>query len=121
MVSLLTPCWSSFTDTFSHMVECLSVLSMDYFAKAFIDDAVNRGINYEVAKKLASQAIIGSAKMILEADKSIDELIVDVCSPGGATLKGLEVFDNEKLNETIYKASDACIKRAYELSKVKSF
>ena len=35
MVSLLTPCWSSFTDTFSHMVECLSVLSMDYFAKAF--------------------------------------------------------------------------------------
>lgn len=92
-----------------------------YFAKAFIEDAVNRGIDFEVAKKLASNAIIGSAKMILETNKSIDELIVDVCSPGGATLKGLEVFDKEKLNEIIYKASDECIKRAYELSKVKKF
>ena len=32
--SLLTPCWSSFTDTFSHMVERLLVLSTVSFAKA---------------------------------------------------------------------------------------
>ena len=92
-----------------------------YFAKAFIDDSVNRGINYEVSKKLAAEAIIGSAKMILETDKSIEQLIKDVCSPGGATLKGLEVFDNNNLNKIISDTSEACIKRAYELSKVKSF
>ena len=89
-----------------------------YFAKAFIENAVEEGIDYEVAKKLASYAIIGSAKMILETDKSIDQLIKDVCSPKGATLEGLKVFDDNKVNEIIKKASKACIQRAYELSKI---
>lgn len=89
-----------------------------YFAKAFIDDAFQRGIEYEVAKKLACYAIIGSAKMILETDKSIEQLIKDVCSPKGATLEGLKIFDEYKLGEIISKTSDACINRAYELSKL---
>ena len=46
-----------------------------YFVQAFIEQAVKDGIDYEVAKKLACEAVIGSAKMILETDKSIDELI----------------------------------------------
>lgn len=92
-----------------------------YFAKAFIDDAVNRGIDKDVAKTLASNAIIGSAKMILESDKSIEQLIIDVCSPGGATLKGLEIFDKYDLNKIIKETGDATINRAYELSKVKHF
>ena len=88
-----------------------------YFVQAFIEQGVKDGIDYEVAKKLACEAVIGSAKMILETDKSIDQLIKDVCSPGGATLEGLYVFENEKLKETIYKASIACVNKAYDLSK----
>ena len=92
-----------------------------YFAKCFIDDAVNRGIDKDVAKELASYAIIGSANMILYSGKPVEQLIVDVCSPGGATLKGLEVFDKYDLNSIIKETADETIKRAYELSKVKSF
>lgn len=88
-----------------------------YFIQAFIEQGVKDGIDYEVAKKLACEAVIGSAKMILETDKSIDQLIKDVCSPGGATLEGLYVFENEKFKETIYKASIACVNKAYDLSK----
>lgn len=88
-----------------------------YFVQAFIEQGVKDGIDYEVAKKLACEAVIGSAKMILETDKSIDQLIKDVCSPGGATLEGLYVFENEKFKETIYKASIACVNKAYDLSK----
>lgn len=88
-----------------------------YFVDAFIEQAVKDGIDYEVAKKLACEAIIGSCKMIMETDKSIDQLIKDVCSPGGATLEGLYVLENEKFKEIISKASKACIKRAYELSE----
>ena len=88
-----------------------------YFVQAFIEQGVKDGIDYEVAKKLACEAVIGSAKMILETDKSIDQLIKDVCSPGGATLEGLYVLENEKFKETIYKAFVACVNRAYELSK----
>ena len=87
-----------------------------YFVEAFIENAVNDGIEYEIAKTLACQAVIGSAKMILQTDKDIKQLITDVCSPGGATLAGLKVLEDENFKEIIKKASQACIQRAYELS-----
>ena len=87
-----------------------------YFVEAFIENAVNDGIEYEIAKTLACQAVIGSAKMILQTDKDIKQLITDVCSPGGATLAGLKVLEDEKFQDIIKKASQACIQRAYELS-----
>lgn len=89
-----------------------------FFAKAFIENAVKHGIDYNIAKELAAEAIIGSAKMILESEKSIDDLIKDVCSPKGATLEGLKVLEDNKMKEIIDEACDACIKRAYELSKL---
>lgn len=87
-----------------------------YFVEAFIENAVNDGIDYEDAKILACEAVIGSAKMILQTDKDIKQLIKDVCSPGGATLAGLKVLEDEKFQDIIKKASKACIQRAYELS-----
>lgn len=89
-----------------------------YFAKCFIDKAVKDGIEYDVAKNLACEAIKGSADMILESGKDIDTLIKDVCSPKGATLEGLKVFEEENEKEIIEKVADATIKRAYELSKI---
>jgi pyrroline-5-carboxylate reductase len=89
-----------------------------YFAKCFIDKAVKDGIDYETAKALCVQGIIGSAKMIEASDKSIDELIKDVCSPKGATLEGLRVLENNNVDEILEEVSDATIKRAYELSKI---
>ena len=89
-----------------------------YFAKCFIDKAVKDGIDYETAKALCVQGIIGSAKMIEKSDKSIDELIKDVCSPKGATLEGLKVFDKYNTKDIIEEVSSATINRAYELSKL---
>ena len=89
-----------------------------YFIKCFIEDAVNNGIDYKVAKHLATSTIIGSCKMIQQTNKPIDELIKDVCSPKGATLEGLKVFEENNLDEIVKKASKACIDRAYELSKL---
>ena len=87
-----------------------------YFVEAYIDDATSYGIPYETAKHLACEAVIGSAKMILETGKPIEELINDVCSPGGATLEGLRVLKENNFQEIIKESNKACIKRAYELS-----
>ena len=89
-----------------------------YFAKSFIEKAVKNGLDYEIAKRLACNAIIGSADMILKSGKDIDTLIKDVCSPKGATLEGIKVLEENKVNEKLEKVSDATIKRAYELSKI---
>ena len=70
-----------------------------YFVEAFLEEAVNEGLDYEVSKKLACEAIIGSCKMIMESGKPTDELIKDVCSPGGATLAGLKVLEDEEFKK----------------------
>lgn len=89
-----------------------------YFIKAFLDQASKNNIDYDQAKRLIADTFIGSAKMVLSTDKSLDELIKDVCSPKGATLEGIKVLEDNKTDEIIQKTADATIKRAYELSKL---
>ena len=87
------------------------------FAKAIIDHAVKDGIDEESAKRLFAQTLIGSAKMIASSGIAIDELIKMVSSPGGTTLKALEVFEQREFTNIIDSAMTACTKRAEELSK----
>lgn len=88
-----------------------------YFMNSFIKAGMEAGFDYEQAKNLVVTSMIGSAKMILENDKPIEQLIKDVCSPGGTTIEGVKVFDNENLDKIVKECFDACVKRAYELGK----
>lgn len=88
------------------------------FAQSFIEEGINEGLSEEVAKKLCCEAIIGSAKMILESNKSIDDLIKDVCSPKGTTLAGLEVLKEKDFKEIIKTAYKACVARSKELKNI---
>ena len=88
-----------------------------YYVKLYLDKAKRLNFDEETAKKLIVNTIIGSSKMILDTDKSIDELIKNVCSPGGATLKGIEELDKANTQAIIDNVCDSCIQRAYELSK----
>ncbi|MGN0665969.1 MAG: pyrroline-5-carboxylate reductase [Huintestinicola sp.] len=87
------------------------------FAKGFVDYAASVGISADEALKLFSQSLIGSAKMMTDSGKSIDELIRQVSSPGGTTLMGLEALYEGKLTDTVKDCCERCTKRAYELSK----
>lgn len=88
-----------------------------YFYKGFLESSVSRGVPEEVAKKLLVQSIIGSAKMIDNSEKPIDELIKDVCSKGGTTLAGLKAFEEDNLLKTIDKCAVYCAERSKELGK----
>lgn len=87
------------------------------FAKDFIENGINNGIDPETAKKLTVQSIIASAKMILESEDDIDTLINNVCSKGGTTIAGLnELYDNG-FEDAIKKCYEACMNRSIELAK----
>ena len=90
---------------------------LELFAKAFIDKAVEDGIDYEIAKKLTCESIISSASLILQSDEAIEQLIKNVCSKGGTTLAGLDKLYEYKFEEAIYECSEACKNRSKELSK----
>ncbi len=88
-----------------------------YFYKGFLESSVKRGVPYETAKKMLVQSIIGSAKMIENDDRNIDELIKDVCSKGGTTLAGLKEFEDNNLLKIIDDCAIACANRSKELGK----
>lgn len=87
------------------------------YAKAFIDYAVENGINEKSATDLFAQSLIGSAKMITDSGYTLNELIKMVSSPGGTTLAGLDELYKGNLEDVTKKCCEACTKRAYELSK----
>jgi pyrroline-5-carboxylate reductase len=88
-----------------------------YFVESFVEAVEKQGINKDLAIKIASATLIGSAKMIQESQKDINTLINDVCSKGGTTIEGINVFNQSNLKEIIEQAVNACISRAKELGK----
>lgn len=87
------------------------------FIEAFAKSAAQHGISRGDALPLICKTVIGSAKMVLQGEKTPAELIDAVCSPGGTTIEGVRVFDSRGLDDIVAEASDKAIARAYELGK----
>ncbi len=87
------------------------------FSKAVCEYAQDCGIDYEIAKKLFAQTMIGSARMILDSGDDLQTLIDKVTSKGGTTAKALEKFYDSGFTDIIKSAMDACTKRANELGQ----
>ena len=88
-----------------------------YFYKGFLESSLKRGVPFDVAKKLLVQSIIGSAKMIENDDRDINELISDVCSKGGTTLAGLSAFEEGNLLKIVADCATRCAEGSKELGK----
>ena len=87
------------------------------FIEAMADAAVLSGIPRELAYKLSAQAVLGSAKMVLETGKHPGELKDQVCSPAGTTIEAVSSLEKNKFRYTIIEAMDKCTKRALEIGK----
>ncbi len=88
-----------------------------YFIKALLDGALEQGLTQEQALPLIIRTVIGSAKMVENADCSIEQLISRVCSPGGTTLAAMDVLSKEHFSDIVHHAMQACSDRAEEISK----
>ena len=88
------------------------------FAKGLLDGSKSQGFNYDDTLKMICYTLIGSANMMLTANKSVDELISMVKSPNGTTERALNVFEDKNFVGIISQAMDACAKRAEELSRL---
>lgn len=87
------------------------------FANALADAGANCGLLKEKAIEYAAQTLVGAGKMLLTSDKSAEELIKNVCSPGGTTIEGVNFFNNSEFNGIINDALGASFKRTKELAK----
>jgi pyrroline-5-carboxylate reductase len=79
---------------------------------AFAEEA---GIGSAEALKLATQTVLGSAKLAAQSNESPAELRAKVTSKGGTTEAALKVFSQEQLAERFARALAAATRRGHEL------
>ncbi len=82
------------------------------FIEAMADAAVQGGMPRNQAYTFAAQAVMGSAKMVLDTGKHPGELKDMVCSPAGTTIDAVAVLEKEGLRNAVIKAMKACIKKS---------
>ncbi|MBO6140549.1 MAG: pyrroline-5-carboxylate reductase [Ruminococcus sp.] len=87
------------------------------YAQYFIEYAESVGIDKAAATELFAKSLTGSAKMITDSGKTLDELITMVSSKGGTTIAGLDKLRENNLKKAVEDCCKACTQRAYELSK----
>ena len=72
---------------------------------------VKNGLPKKMALEIAAQAVLGSAKTILESEEHPWELIDRVCSPGGTTIEGVASLQNDGFEATVIKAVEESYKK----------
>ncbi len=84
---------------------------------ALADGGVKMGLSKAQAVLLATQTMLGAAKMVLELKKTPAELKDMVTSPGGTTIAGLHALELGKVRACLMNAVEAATLRSKELGK----
>lgn len=82
------------------------------FIEAMADGAVLSGIPRDMAYRLAAQAVLGSAKMVLDTGLHPGILKDQVCSPGGTTIEAVASLEKNGFRYTVIEAMNECTKKA---------
>ncbi|MDO4535398.1 MAG: pyrroline-5-carboxylate reductase [Clostridium perfringens] len=78
------------------------------FIEAMADAAVKQGLPRDKAYKMASQAVLGSAKMVLETGENPGKLKDNVCSPGGTTIEAVIELERQGFRNAVISAIEKC-------------
>ena len=103
-----------------HTVICMSGSSPAYvfmLLSAMVEFGMKYGLSKEQAMDMAGQAVLGSAKMLLETHYDPDIMKQNVCSPNGTTIEAVHSFEKDDFYNIVKKAMQACYDRSVEMSK----
>lgn len=79
------------------------------FIEAMADEAVAEGMPRAQAYEFAAQAVMGSARLLLETGRHPGELKDMVCSPGGTTIQAVKTLEERGFRGAVMDAVEACI------------
>lgn len=79
------------------------------FLEAMADAAVAGGMPRAQAYTFAAQAVLGSAKMLLDTGKHPGELKDMVCSPAGTTIQAVRVLEEKGMRSSVMEAMMKCL------------
>ena len=82
---------------------------------AMADGAVAEGLDRDTAIRMAAQAVLGSAKMVLETGKHPAQLKDMVCSPAGTTIDAVAVLEEAGFRGSVIDAMSACAEKSRKI------
>lgn len=100
------------TENLMDVVTAVSGSSPAYvfmFIEAMADAAVAGGMPRAQAYKFAAQAVMGSAKMVLETGRHPGDLKDMVCSPAGTTIQAVRVLEEKGMRSAVFEAMMKCL------------
>ncbi|CAL8311036.1 unnamed protein product [Arctogadus glacialis] len=109
------------TEVEEDLIDAVTGLSGSGPAYAFLavdalsDGGVKMGLPRRLAVRLAAQALLGAAKMLLDSEQHPGQLKDNVCSPGGATIHALHVMESGGFRSLLINAVEASCIRTREL------
>lgn len=94
------------------------------YIESLADGAVAQGLGRAEAKRLAAQAVLGAAQMVLNSNSGFDietqhfgSLKDMVCSPGGTTIEGVRALEKNGFRYAVMEAVVAASTKADEMAK----
>lgn len=86
------------------------------FIEAMADGAVKLGMPRNLAIQAATQAVLGSARMLQETGEHPAKLRDDVCSPGGTTIEAVQSLEKSGFKGIVMEAMEACAQKNKKLA-----
>lgn len=85
--------------------------------ESMADAAVREGLSRKTSYKLASQAVMGSAKLLLENEEHPGILKDKICSPGGTTIEAVHSLEKSGFRSAIIEAVKVCTQKSRNMSE----
>lgn len=86
------------------------------FIESLINGGIDAGLSADLARELAINTVIGAARMVQKTNESLSDLRKAVSSPGGTTIAGCKVLEDQGFTNTIISAVKAAANRSAELN-----
>ncbi len=87
------------------------------FADALAKGGTQCGLPEDKAAEYAAQMLLGAARMLQTDPRTPEQLRIAVCSPGGSTIEGVKVLQQNGLDKAVQDAVKASFERNQQLGK----